>query len=455
MALGVVARATGWARRASQPLLRCGAARPAYRCSLAQDALCEGSIRLRVQDGARIWRTGLLLSSAAAAGAAALWWGHVGRGAACEQPDDLQVVTYNVLAPPLCEQQGGFPASPKEALEREARWQLVRSKLEPRIAGGAIIGLQEVTLEWAGRLHALFAERGYAFVFCSYGYDLSGYMGVGLAVPTGRFEILDVDLCRLSDTPPKEFWPKRSSERTYLNEFGLLTWKGLREVLGARPPREASGIPAGGKPNDDWHLARDRRNQMVAVRLRSRASGEIFCISTYHMPCLFGPPEKVRTRNLHAFMMLARAREFAKGDRLILTGDWNWKPYDSSYALIATGGDIEKVRSKSDVFRAELQGLEPAATFATSKSLQPFESAYCAFHGQEPLFTNWVQFRPNSDFCETLDYIVFSQGDFSVVACPKLASREDLPGPCPNLKEPSDHLLLEATLRFQPRAARL
>ena len=57
-------------------------------------------------------------------------------------------------------------------------------KLRPEIERSAIICLQEVSREWAGRLHANFAQLGYHFIVDNYASQSSGYMGVALAIPT-------------------------------------------------------------------------------------------------------------------------------------------------------------------------------------------------------------------------------------------------------------------------------
>ena len=63
-----------------------------------------------------------------------------------------------------------------------------------------MIGLQEVSMTWAGPLHAYFAERGYAFIVSLYGKPFNNYMGVGLAVPEGSSDVVQGDRARLSDT---------------------------------------------------------------------------------------------------------------------------------------------------------------------------------------------------------------------------------------------------------------
>ena len=76
----------------------------------------------------------------------------------------------------------------------------VMSWVDKEISDGAIISLQEVSHQWAGVLHAYFAARGYYMVTGLYGNKFNGYMGVAVAVPTAKYDILDVDITRIADT---------------------------------------------------------------------------------------------------------------------------------------------------------------------------------------------------------------------------------------------------------------
>ena len=77
----------------------------------------------------------------------------------------------------------------------------------------------------------------------------------------------------------------------------------------------------------------------------------------------------------------------------------------------------------------------------------PLRSAYAVFSpiGEEPDFTNYAKVRDDPVFIDTLDYIFLSKewGVKSVLALP---DRRDVPGPLPNQDEPSDHIMLSASL---------
>jgi len=364
----------------------------------------------------------------------------------------VRVVTYNLLSPPLAT-PSHYPKCAPEDVDHQNRFPRIRARLEQEVAAGSVIGLQEVDLGWAGQLHAFFAERGYVAVFAQYGKPFSGYMGVMLAWPTAQFEVQDVEISRVSDTAPKQMWPKAQKGSQPLNAYGYLTKQGLKDVLGCWPPPEAAQEPGG---SFEWSTAKDRFNEAIFVRLRPRdpSSGTAFVVSTYHMPCLFGAPEKVRVVNIHSYLLMSRLRAFAGDDPAILMGDFNIKPGTSSYNLFASGGSLDAAATaQRGDGPEEVAGLHERLP-AELPWPRGLDSAYRKFHGEEPLFTNFAQSAGMSEpFVETLDYIWYSPGRFSVVACPGLPKRkEEVAGPFPNRQEPSDHVLLGATLRLPANA---
>ncbi|CAE7834175.1 PSMD2 [Symbiodinium sp. CCMP2592] len=340
---------------------------------------------------------------------------------------DLKLTTYNVLSPRLASPQQ-YPSYAREDLAKDSRWPKILNRMQKAVDDDRIIALQEVDLEWAGNLHAFFAERGYAVVFAQYGKQMNGYMGVMMAWPTKVFQVLDVELCKLTDTAPKRVWPR--SEAGPLARFGYLTYQGLTDILGCRPPEfETEG--------GEWKLAQGRMNEAILVRLRPRATSCDFCVATYHMPCLFGTTEKVRAVNIHSQLLLNRLKRFAAADvkkgfkeaPVALMGDFNIKPGTSSYRLIESGGSIATVSKQGS--KHEVHGLEqlPIAEFPDG-----LRSAYKDFHGQEPMFTNYAMSAMSKEaFVDTLDYIWFSPGRLKVVACQQLPKETgNVNGPFPN-----------------------
>jgi len=60
--------------------------------------------------------------------------------------------------------------------------------------------MQELSLEWTGKLHCFFASRNYYLITTQYGNKFNGYMGVGIAYPMSKFILQEGDITRIADT---------------------------------------------------------------------------------------------------------------------------------------------------------------------------------------------------------------------------------------------------------------
>jgi len=88
-------------------------------------------------------------------------------------------------------------------------------------------------------------------------------------------------------------------------------------------------------------------------------------------------------------------------------------------------------------------------------SIEPMASAYKTLNGAEPDFTNNAKVRDEPLFIETLDYIFYNYGSKSnykwnvkqVRALPGMSEGLSM-GPMPGSLEPSDHLMIAATLEL-------
>lgn len=72
-------------------------------------------------------------------------------------------------------------------------------------------------------------------------------------------------------------------------------------------------------------------------------------------------------------------------------------------------------------------------------------------NGNEPDFTNFAKVQDDPIFCETLDYIFLSK-DWEVKEVEDLPHRDKVTGPLPNKDEPSDHILISATVSLPSQA---
>ena len=87
---------------------------------------------------------------------------------------------------------------------------------------------------------------------------------------------------------------------------------------------------------------------------------------------------------------------------------------------------------------------------AWKPTMKPMRSAYAVHNGREPDFTNYAfSERESEPFIETLDFIFLSD-EWKVTDVLDLPHRDAAQGPFPNLdcNEPSDHVLIAATLQI-------
>ena len=200
---------------------------------------------------------------------------------------------------------------------------------------------------------------------------------------------------------------------------------------------------------DRWNEAKRKHNVLVTATLREKG-GDAFCVSTYHMPCLFGSVEKEQVMVIHSVLAAERAKRVAAGRPYVLCGDFNVKPYDASYKLLTSGALGEAFAAYAPPPQAD---VAPAQAFAPVLE-PPLTSAYAAATGAEPDFTNFAYTKPmggeRDAFVETLDYIFCSAGQWKVAGVKELRSKQglDTSKPYPTADEPSDHVMLAADLEL-------
>lgn len=362
----------------------------------------------------------------------------------------VRIVTYNVLSSHLA-RPSHFTKSDPDHLCAARRLPKVLKILEDELHGSPkpVFCLQEVSQDWAGKLHAFFAANNYHFVTGLYGKRFNGYMGVGLAFSLDQYEALDIDVSRLSDQRLGG-WPKppEVANRGLIGSaYDLL----VKDIIGSfvlKPTKKliTMGNKMVGKPPrrdaiDPWEMSQNRFNIMLFARLRERSppnapnpSPKTFCLSTYHMPCAFFAP---MVMNIHAEMVAQRTQKLSGGDPHVLAGDFNIVPGSSTYNLI-TNGEL----SKSDpTYPCSRYGVDWVS------GIQPMRSAYMVMDGKEPDFTNYAQTREDDPFIDTLDYF-FLSNEWKVKEVTKIPHRDNANGPYPNEDEPSDHVLIATNLEI-------
>ena len=93
----------------------------------------------------------------------------------------VRVVSYNILTPPYASSHVCDPAF----LSDTYRLRLLEEKLGAEVALRSVICLQEVGLEWSGKLSSYFSSSGYAFLSTSYG-SRGSQVGRDLSVVAAR-----------------------------------------------------------------------------------------------------------------------------------------------------------------------------------------------------------------------------------------------------------------------------
>merc|ERR1712166_1137327 len=94
----------------------------------------------------------------------------------------VRIAQYNILSDPLDAPDHYIHCDPND-LDHEIRFQRVAAKLEEQMRAGAVLCLQEVSRNWAGRLIPLFEKHGYTYASALTGSKFGGYMGQCLAWP--------------------------------------------------------------------------------------------------------------------------------------------------------------------------------------------------------------------------------------------------------------------------------
>jgi len=113
-------------------------------------------------------------------------------------------------------------------------------------------------------------------------------------------------------------------------------------------------------------------------------------------------------------------------------------PTSTTYKLLTTG----KLSKDDDTFPESKHGVE------WSPTLQPMQSAYSMHDGKEPDFTNYSKVKDGETFVETIDYIFLSP-HWKTLGVKPLKHRDSVKdGPYPNACEPSDHVMIAATLQL-------
>jgi mRNA deadenylase 3'-5' endonuclease subunit Ccr4 len=352
-----------------------------------------------------------------------------------------RIVSYNILSSELADPEYFTKCKP-EHLHKSNRLPKILLKLQEEIDSSpddtpAVFCLQEVSHAWATSLHVFFAERGYHMVTGLYGGKFNGYMGIATAYPTKSFETLKIDLVRLSEKK-KGGWPRkpRDPEPTVLRKY-------VYDPI-ANPMKAAYRYYRPKKREQDaWQYSQWRYNQFIAVKLKNREEGSTpFWLGNYHMPCAFRTPAVM---NIHSDLVGCRIQNLSRGNAdedpvpFVLAGDFNILPESPHYSLLRTGVLDEKDETYPD----------EKFSMNWKPGFKGMRSAYFEMNGEEPEFTNNAHNGAMNaeSFIGTLDYIFLSD-EWKVKAVKETPKKEGLEGVYPDEQEPSDHVVIAASLEL-------
>ncbi len=395
-------------------------------------------------------------------------------------PNTIKVSTYNVLSSHLSEADYFTHCDPMH-LDPKRRLIELKKKLDVEVAQGAIICLQEVSTLWSGALTTYFAGKGYTFCTGLYGNKFNGYMGVGMAVPLTKYDILDVDITCIADT--KRIVRNNRTPQNFIEEwlqyFRRQYWEPLSNLL-------IRWNLLSKPPEDPWQLACSRFNQMVSMRLAPKnvGGGGAFVVGTYHMPCMFRTPAVMM---IHCALSAQHIARYSRGLPYVFCGDFNVKPSSPMYSMMTHGRVLDdsceesplRFTPASDPWRAVLSQPLVSAYAIANKAQGGVSDEFTDYRG-EPDFTNHARIKDEEPFIDTLDYIWLgnsmavdpadrafnNQGRGRSGSNPQepslvpsgvervwklqsvlpLKHRKDVKGPLPTQEEPSDHVLLSANL---------
>lgn len=340
----------------------------------------------------------------------------------------LKVVTYNVLSAALCTTD--YYGLGAEICDQANRFPRVCEKLDKWVKdGGTIICLQEVALDWSGRLHTYFAKKGYYFIVSNYGSRSNGYMGVGIAFPLSEYTLEDSSIKVIADTKNGGWKPVYKNWKQKLWGTVLDWYHWLRRK----------------DPNQAWHEARKRFNHMVSVKLSQ--GKHTFWVSTYHMPCLWWIPESIL---IHTALCLEEVHTQAGELPYILCGDFNFSPTSEAYHYVT--GSFKRVPTLSPPpycctpFQfSDSTGMSSAYSEAMWKGRDhAFPADRETPRPFEPEYTHYTKTKPMKEpFKATLDYVFSRNINTRAVQAyvDKKRLQHDL---LPSLEEPSDHLAVVA-----------
>ena len=231
--------------------------------------------------------------------------------------ETISVFTYNLLTPPYGTAEE-YCENTYFDMNATARWDRIRETLKQQVLNRpkAIVCLQEVCEEWYCFLVEIFDKYDYTFVYRQYGHERTGFMGVGIAYPRAEFELeeccfrqfakalserytMNVLEPLLESTPISVSKVGISREKVpviepfEISSIGWIDWIRQMFWMAAKPlvSQDTQSLLKT-KTQAAWDSVVGKENCVAYVRLKSRATGKRFAVSTVHMPCDWRNPDR-------------------------------------------------------------------------------------------------------------------------------------------------------------------
>lgn len=333
--------------------------------------------------------------------------------------------TYNLLTPALCSDDH-FITCTSDQLEPEIRFSKILKFLKGQCDNCTVIALQEVSLEWSGRLTTWFERRGYTFIHTNY----KNHMGVGIAFPRKEWTLENVSYEAAADfaLPAPTHAPAKWGFADWVK---YLTPKFAQDVF-----NNILATKKKKKKQTTGELVRYVKNRAVVVKLFSEKMQKTITVITYHMPCKFWDTAAMVA---HADLLMQIVNKHYVDSEihgLVLLGDFNLAPTQPGYHYIA---DQQCDKMSLDVEVDPTGAIRSKLLSEYDPNWRPHKNVHLknAYGSNFPAWTSssTTQYQ---HYAAAIDHVFVSKNmGCSVVS--KLPQTDD--GDClPNDDQPSDHL---------------
>lgn len=334
-----------------------------------------------------------------------------------EEKNLLSVISYNILAPELCNPEWNHTCNPQH-LEKEYRLELLLEYLCFFVENKSVICLQEVSYTWAGKIITFFQQYNYYTVYTPYGNYFNGFMGVLSAFPQDLYQLENCDISQIGGTSKYKY--EKPEKKTCTTKFWNFFFR----------KEEEKKIK---QKNDLIKESLYKKNAMISLQLLHLPTNKKVWICNYHMPCSFDKPLLM---NIHALLVKQHVLRLCSYEPFVLVGDFNMKVGSEPYQIIT-----EKKYFDND---PDLQPFVDPFVDPELFDFLRFEDVYQKKIGKISC-TTWANTKKFGEFKDVIDYIFY---DSLSLKPEKVLDIPIIKTECPNSDEPSDHISIGATFSF-------